>query len=439
MNSRWSNGLFYLLISSCCLLLLQLGVKYEFKKDLSLNQQNSLHASTDVLLQNLQGPLALTAFVPDYPVTRAEISNLIDKYAQIHSDTRLEFIDPSSHPDMARQLGIRQLGEMLVEYNGRQEKLKRIDEPGLSNAIARLSLDNSQWIINVHGHGEASLYDEANFDLSDFNQKLRQQGYKSIEHQLSATGQIPANTAMLLLAAPRTSLSDPEVQILLDYLEQGGNLLWLADGEIPERLAEYLGISFRPGIVVDAAAADLGIDTPTIGVINRYPDHPLTDALQGPVLLPHARAMEQLKNTGDWETIPLLQTGSRSWNETGSLTGSIQRHPEENEVAGPLVMGYALTRQSRGDQEQRVIVIGDADFLSNAYLGNGANQALGQAVMHWLTVNDHLVSIPKREASGQHLHWPVSTTAAIAMFYLLLLPLMLLASGLLIYWRRKRA
>jgi len=237
MKPNWANGLFYLLISSCCLLLLQLGVKYEFTQDLSLNQQNSLHASTRALLQNLRGPLALTSFVPDYPVTRAEISNLIDKYAQIHPDTRLEFIDPSSHPDMARQLGIRQLGEMLVEYNGRQEKLERIDEPGLSNAIARLSLDNSQWIVNIHGHGEASLYDEANFDLSDFNQKLRQQGYKNIEHQLSATGQIPKNTAMLLLAAPRTSLSDPEVQILLDYLEQGGNLLWLADGEIPEHLA----------------------------------------------------------------------------------------------------------------------------------------------------------------------------------------------------------
>lgn len=439
MIVRWSNGLFYLLIGSCCLLLLQLGVKYEFKLDLSLNQQNSLHASTEALLQNLQGPLALTAFVPDYPVTRAEISNLADKYAQVYPDTRLEFIDPSSHPDMARQLGIRQLGEMLVEYNGQQEKLDRIDEPGLSNAIARLSLDNSQWIVNLHGHGEASLYDRANFDLSDFNQKLKQQGYKSIEHQLSTTGQIPENTAMLLLAAPRTSLSGPEVQILLDYLEQGGNLLWLADGEIPQRLAEYLGIRFRPGIVVDAAAADLGIDTPTIGIINKYPDHPLTDALQGPVLLPHARAMEQLQTTGAWETIPLLLTGSRSWNETGSLKGTLQRHPEQNEVAGPLVMGYALTRQGRQNREQRVIIIGDADFLSNAYLGNGANQVLGQSVMHWLTVNDHLVSIPKREARGQHLHWPVNTTAAIAIIYLLLVPLMLLGCGLFIYWRRKRA
>jgi ABC-type uncharacterized transport system involved in gliding motility auxiliary subunit len=438
MKSRWLNGLFYVLLSTCCLLLLQLGGKYEFTQDLSLNQQNSLHASTRALLQKLRGPLALTAFVPDYPVTRADIRKLTDKYAQIYPDTRLEFIDPSRHPDMARQLGIRQLGEMLVEYDGRQEKLDRIDEPGLSNAIARLSLDNSQWIVSVSGHGEASLYGKANFDLSDFNLKLGQQGYKSIEHQLSATGQIPENTAMLLLAAPRTPLHDPEVQILLDYLEQGGNLLWLADGEIPQRLAEYLGIGFQPGIVVDAAAADLGIDTPTIGVINQYPNHPLSNALQGPVLLPHARAMKQ-QNPGDWEAIPLLQTGSRSWNETGNLKGTIQRQSEHNEVAGPLVLGYALTRQSRRNREQRIIIIGDADFLSNAYLANGANQALGQSAMHWLTVNDHLVSIPKREASGQQLHWPVSTTAVVAAIYLFLVPLMLLASGLLIYWRRKRA
>jgi len=309
----------------------------------------------------------------------------------------------------------------------------------LSNAIARLSLDNSQWIAGVEGHGEASLHGEANFDLSDFNRKLMQQGYKSIGHQLSATGQIPKNASMLLLAAPRTSMQDPEIQILLDYLEQGGNLLWLADGEIPGRLAEYLDISFLPGIVVDAAAADLGIDTPTIGVINRYPDHPLTSALRGPVLLPHARAMRHLQHTGNWEAIPLLQTGARSWNETGSLKGTIQRQPAQNETAGPLVLGYAMTRKSKQGRQQRVIIIGDADFLSNAYLGNGANQALGQSVMHWLTVNDHLVNIPEREARGQHLHWPISTTTIAVLFYMLLLPLLLLGSGLFIYWRRRRA
>ena len=439
MKSRWANGLFYLLLSACCLLLLQLGDKYEFKMDLTLEQQNSLDTSTLALLQNLRGPLSLTAFVPDFPVVRAGIRNLADKYIHAYPDIRLEFIDPSSHPDMARQLGIRQLGEMLVEYDGRQEKLDRIDEPALSNAIARLSLDNTQWIASVEGHGEASLYGEANFDLSDFNGKLMQLGYKSIGHQLSATGQIPKNASMLLLAAPRASMQDPEVQILLDYLEQGGNLLWLADDYIPSRLAEYLEISFLPGTVVDAAAADLGIDSPSVSVINRYPVHPLTHALQGPVLLPHARAMRHLQPSADWEAIPLLQTGARSWNETGSLRGTIQRQAEQNEEAGPLVLGYAMTRQSRQGGQQRVIIIGDADFLSNAYLGNGANQALGQSAMHWLTANDQLVNIPEREARGQHLHWPISTTAAVALTCMFALPLLLLAAGLFIYWRRRRA
>lgn len=438
MRWRWSNGLFYLLLSSFCLLLLQLGNKYDFTLDLSLNQRNSLHPSTLALLQDLQGPLALTAFMPDYPVMRADIKNLTDKYTQIYPRTRLEFIDPSSHPDMARKLGIRQLGEMLVEYNGRQEKLEHIDESSLSNAIAKLSLDNSQWIVSVSGHGEASLYTKANYDLADFNHKLEQQGYKSIEHQLSATGQIPENTAMLMLAAPRTPLSEPEAQILLDYLERGGNLLWLADGEIPRRLAAYLGLSFLPGVVVDAAAADLGIETPTIGVINQYPDHPLTSSLQGPVLLPHARAM-QLQAVADWEAVPLLRTGARSWNETGSLKGSIQRQPKQNEEAGPLILGYALTRQNRQHETQRVVIIGDADFLSNAYLGNGANLAIGQSIMHWLTVNDHLVSIPEHAASSQHIRWSASTLAVIALICLFLLPLLLAFSGLFIYWRRRRA
>lgn len=439
MRAYWSNGLFYLLLSTFCLLLMLLAGKYDFRQDLSLQRQNSLHASTQALLHNLHGSLALTAFVPDYPVMRADIMSLIDKYSLIYPDTRLEFIDPSSHPDMARQLGIRQVGEMLVEYNGRQEKLDRIDESALSNAIARLSLENRKWVVSLTGHGEASLYGAANFDLKSFSQKLEGQGYKLIEHQLSSTGQIPDNTAMLLLAAPRTDFSEPEVKVLLDYLQQGGNLLWLADGKIPDVLAEYLELSFRPGIVVDAAAADLGIDTPTIGVINRYPDHPLTHSLQGPVLLPHARAMQQGSGAAEWSFTALLKTGSRSWNETGDLKGSIQANPELQEQVGPLTLGVALTRQNPQKLQQRVVVIGDGDFLSNAYLGNGANQALGQSIMHWLTANDHLVNIPQREATSQQLHWSVSSMAVIAMGYLFLLPLLLLLIGLFIYWRRRRA
>ena len=55
-------------------------------------------------------------------------------------------------------------------------------------------------------------------------------------------------------------------------------------------------------------------------------------------------------------------------------------------MRGPLDLGFALSRLSpRPDRrEQRAVVIGDGDFLSNRFLGNGGNRELGQRVFNWL-------------------------------------------------------
>ena len=261
--------------------------------------------------------------------------------------------------------------------------------------------------------------------------KWIEKGYRIIDLDLTATRQLPRNLTLLVLAAPATQLSQAETELLDGYLEQGGNLLWLADGSIPETLARSLEIRFLPGAVVDAAAADLGIESPTVAVGRPAGDHRLVRKLNSPVLMPRARA---LRHDGTaWDATALLRTGPRSWNETGDLKGMIQRNPEQGEERGPLTLALLL---SRG--EQQVVVTGDADFLSNSFVGNGANQAFGLGVIHWLGRNEHLVDIPPSRALDQKLHWQASTSAAVAGLFLVVFPVLLALTGLLVPWRRRR-
>jgi hypothetical protein len=89
--------------------------------------------------------------------------------------------------------------------------------------------------------------------------------------------------------------------------------------------------------------------------------------------------------------------------------------------------------------EQRIVIIGDGDFLSNTYLGNGANLELGLNMVHWLTLDDAPILIPPRIAAPDPaLNLSEGALALIAAVFLIGLPLALLASGWLIAFRRQR-
>jgi ABC-type uncharacterized transport system involved in gliding motility auxiliary subunit len=89
-------------------------------------------------------------------------------------------------------------------------------------------------------------------------------------------------------------------------------------------------------------------------------------------------------------------------------------------------------------REQRIVVIGDGDFLSNAYLGNGGNLALGLNIIQWLTHDDAFIAIQPKTAPDQTLVLDRNAQIAISLGFLLVLPMALLIAGLAIWLRRRK-
>jgi ABC-type uncharacterized transport system involved in gliding motility auxiliary subunit len=84
------------------------------------------------------------------------------------------------------------------------------------------------------------------------------------------------------------------------------------------------------------------------------------------------------------------------------------------------------------------VVIGDGDFLSNTFLGNGGNRALGERIFDWLLGDDKLVDLPPRGAPDRLLQISQGGLNAISVGFLIVLPLLLLLIGGAIVWRRRR-
>lgn len=336
---------------------------------------------------------------------------------------------------------VTRIGQMLVEYGGRRESVDEPNEAALTSAIARLGRDREPWIAVLEGHGERRIDGTAAADLARFAEVLRGRGFRLQPLDLTITAAVPDNAQLLLLSAPAITLFPGEAQALIDFVKRGGNLLWLMDpGDLGglEPLLAYLGIEPLPGILVDANVAELNIQDPTVAMVAKYPNHPLTRGLSSHSLFQGSIAFGDEAAEG-WTLVTPLETQRNSWNETGPIRGDVIRETELGELAGPLPLALALTRPSpRGSGEQRILVLGDGDFLSNAHLDMAGNQALALRLVQWLTAPEGLASVPARDLADQELGLTRAQILVVGGGSLAAAPTLLLTIGLIVRWRRRR-
>ncbi|KAA3626996.1 MAG: ABC transporter [Proteobacteria bacterium] len=446
LKLRLESYLFIALLLAAVGLLGWLSTRHGFESDWTASGRNSLSDASRQLLTSLDQPLRITAFARPDEMLRGRIEDLINRYRRVKSDLQLEMVNPDTAPQRVRELDVTVDGTLLVEYQGRSEKVLDLNEQALTNALQRLARSGERWVVFLQGHGERRPDGNANHDLGHFARELERKGITVQSLNLGTTPAIPLNTTVLVIAGPQTDLLPGEVTLMRGYLENGGNLLWLADPEPLhglEPLAQQLGIGFVPGVIVDATARLFGIQSPDIALVPQYPDHGITRDFQLMTLFPRAAALSVDAPEG-WEAAAFLNTAPSTWAETGALEGEIRR--DAGEQAGPLTVGIALNRAvdntdpatADAAREQRVVVIGDGDFLANAYLGNAGNLDLGMAILNWLNHDDALIAIPAKTSPDVDFALGRVASAAIGFGFLLLLPLLLIGSGVVIWLRRRR-
>lgn len=433
-----------------------LALQYRSAKDITQANRNLLTEGSVEVLKQMDAPINITVYATNDDASNGDtfkkgVSDFVARYQRAKKDINLAFINPSEEPKLAQEAGVRSDGEIVVEYNKRVEHLTPpVVEQDMTNLLVRLSRTNNQPIMYLDGHGERNLLGIKNHDLGEFGKQLESKGFKFANPDLTIAQEVPANGAMLVIASPQVDVSEIEAKKIKKYIESGGNVLWLLDDNNLhglQEVADYLGLTVSKGMVVDKAATQYKLD-PKIAFANRYGDHAITKNFMLRTLFPQAHEVDAKASYElGWKVGRLIEVAQNGWLETAEIPANAEnlkvRFDRGEDKAGPINIGLALERKY-GEKGQRIVVVGNANFLSNTFITNGGNLDLGINIVNWLAGDDKLitiqpmplkdinVSIPSTD-SGRLLAWTVFNG------FQMIIPLLVFALGMFLWWKRRKA
>lgn len=438
------NSLFVVLFVALVGLVGYLTREYHLARDITQSSRNTLTEGSANVLKQMKSPLNITVFASKDQDYRKTINDFITRYQRTKADINVKYIDPAEEPKLAQDAGIRAEGELVVEYEQRSDHLvPPYVEQDMTNLLVRLARAKARGVMFLDGHGERSLIGEKNHDLGEFGHQLGKKGFKLSNPDLTIAQSVPRNAAMLVIASPQVDVTEQEVKKIIEYVATGGNLLWLIDQEPLhglQPLAEHLGIQLTPGTVVDLSSSQYGADQ-KIAFASQYGEHPITKNFQLRALFPEARQIDVSDTGGDWQVTRLVDVAPNGWLETGDINGKVS-FDDKRDIAGPINIAVAMERKAE-NITQRVVVVGNGNFLANTFLANGGNLDLGVNIVNWLAGDDNLITIQPRPIKDANVTIPADSWnrfLAMAIFFgfRLVLPIVLLVTGVLIWWRRRK-
>lgn len=450
------------------------STKYTAQADWTYGNRNTLSQASRELLATLDGDVQFEVFAGERKQLRERIRDVAQRYTRASDKVALTFTDPRTHPQKVRELGVKRQGTILIRYQGRTTKVTQADEGKITNAIKRLADTSTTTLAFLTGHGERPLQGRSRAALTAFKRQLGNQGYDTQTLTLAKRDQVPEDVSVLVVADPRQKLLPGELQRIRDFVARGGNLLWLADtgAQAPPAFDGKDLVKLGDGTIASPVKV-FGARSKAFGVVASYPGSGITEDFSKSTVFPKARPVRPADATG-WDSRGFLATGERSWADAGAFD---PRFDEGEDSKGPITLGVSLTRPlpgsgengtaSAGDDgdgvvkasaggasgkqtngsdagkdgnapEQRIVVIGDADFLANGFLGFGGNQDLAMKTVKWLSGDTAYLDIPSPEPPDKNLQLSPTAIVVLQTVFMGGLPLAFLVIGGTTWLRQRR-
>jgi ABC-type uncharacterized transport system involved in gliding motility auxiliary subunit len=416
--------------------------------DLTPGHDLSLAPVTRQLLAQVEKPLHITVFYQRG--TREQHAALLERFRAASRGVDFALLDLDRYPERARDAGVTQYGRALIEYDGRRVVAPAAPEEELAGGILRALRGGQRRLAFTTGHGERTP-GGGDDSYGRLTAALAGENYAPDGVSL-LDGHVPEDTDVVVVAGPQHDFMPPEIDALAGQLRRGGGLLLLLDPAPLPRLARFLaGLGIRLGddVVVDRERPILGTEGVAAVVEQFKRGNPVTDGLDSAAVLPSARTVAVADAPPGVDAESVARTGATAWAVADPARARRGDEPSraKHDVPGPAsVAVLAEVGPARGApaaRPGRLVVVGDADFASDAYLDVLGNRDLALNAVAWLAAEDALAGTrAKRVPEVIRPLSPLVLTAAagraIFLGTVVVQPLVVLLAGVAVVGVRRR-
>jgi ABC-type uncharacterized transport system involved in gliding motility auxiliary subunit len=352
---------------------------------------------------------------------------------------------------------VRQSGTVVFQMGDQRQNATNPDEQSFTQALLKLENPTAPKVYFTTGHGErdTNAVDEAGYNSALL--LLQKQNFQVDNLNLLTSSKVPDDAAVLVIAAPTKPFADAEKQAVQDYLGKGGALLLLIDLQTDHQVADYVApwkvqVQWQP--IIDPASSLPG--DPLTPVVDTYINHAITKNLDRKFTVwPSTAALVFPKDPpaeGDF-VAPLAESSARSWMESdfdAEVKAGRLTFDQGKDTVGPITIAGVIEANAaqqppkdpqhpeQQPKKTRVVVVADADFLSNQLLRlQTFNPDFLLNTMNWLGASEQLISIPPKDPANNTIVLTGTQANTITLTTVVILPLLVLAAGAFVWWSRR--
>ncbi len=439
-----------------------LASRHAERFDMTAEKLHSLSPQTVKILDNLDQDVTITAFYSPTMASRQQAEDLLDEYKSRSSHLQVRMIDPVRSPAEAKAYNIEQYGTVVVSCDNGEARItpSTLHEEDLTNALIKATAKEKKAICSLEGNGERRLDDNGPEGLEQAAEALRKENFDVKSVRLLEQGTSLEGCAAVIVAAPTHALLSPEVDAVRAYLAAGGRVLVMVEPHTTtglEPLLESYGLKTDDDFIVDVnPMARLFGGSPAAPVVYEYGTHAITKDFEGvATIFPTTASVETTTPSVKGVTTAVLaHTGDQSWGETGEMAERVS-FEEGKDKPGPLNVAAvawssasppaetdptaaAPASSTPPGKESRLVLFGDADFACNQALMAAGNKDLFQNTIAWLAESTDLISIRPKSRASQPVILTQLQARVLYAYSLLVSPLIMVALGLGVYFRRRR-
>ena len=327
-------------------------------------------------------------------------------------------------------------------------------EKEISAAFKRMVMDLPK-VGFVEGHGERSYSGGKDRDYSAFaNDKgfryaLENQGFDVAK--VTMDQQVPEDINIIVISDMREWFTPEQEANLQQYIDRGGNLFILGEPkrrDVMNNLFAKFGYEMTTGVLVKRDTnlqADVILSYPTKEADSIAYDFGAMRSRRMVITTPSTAGLEQIADKGYTVTNMFKTDTIGVWNEletTDFIDDTVRLNPAIGEVEKIYNTVVALSRKV-GNKEQKIILTGDADCISNGEFGRRvpgvrtANFSLITGSFFWMSDNEVPIDVRRPALPDNKVYVEKTGSKVIKWSFMIILPLLLAGIGIFLWIRRK--